>query len=341
MLDSMVTGTEEETTGQGPGGRAFRTGTIQVSQNIETDPSFRRWREAATVEDVHSAAAVPLVYDGTAYGVLAVYASRPLAFSQREQRGFEILGEAIGYAINASKTRELLFAEQVIELELVFTNAKTSLISISNDLGCSLRLEGYVATTAGDWLLYLTVPGDKADRFVEAALSNDHVRTVKPLDGDDAGRLVGLTLESSLLDAVAAVGGNLTAASLESGTGRLTVEVPHSTDVRSFLDQVRAVYPDVSLAARTEHERSVTGDTWLSDDRGPALTDRQRQALEAAFRAGYFEWPRESSAEEVAELLGIARPTLHAHLRKAECKLLTAFFDAEQSGGGRPTGTGN
>lgn len=341
VLDSLTSTTDEDTPGESLGGRAFRTGTIQVSQDIETDPSFRQWREAATVEDVHSAAAVPLIYDGTTYGILAVYASRPLAFSHREQRGFEILGEAIGYAINASKTRELLFAEQVVELELTLTNSRTFLVSTSADLGCSLSLEGYVATTAGDWLLYLTVNEAEADRFVEAAVRNNHVRTVKPLDGDDTSRLVGLTLESSLLDAIAAVGGNLTAASLESGTGRLTVEVPQSTDVRTFLNQVRAIYPDVSLAARTEHERSVTADTWFSDDRGPALTDRQRQALEAAFRAGYFEWPRESSAEEVADLLGIARPTLHAHLRKAERELLSTFFDAGRSSSGRPAGTGN
>ena len=29
------------------------------------------------------------------------------------------------------------------------------------------------------------------------------------------------------------------------------------------------------------------------------MTDRQREALEAAFRAGYFDWPRDSTAEEV------------------------------------------
>ena len=123
------------------------------------------------------------------------------------------------------------------------------------------------------------------------------------------------------------------------GRGRVTVEVPRSVDVRRFVSEVRATHPEARFAARTDHERPVTTDVWLGDDRGPALTNRQRQALEAAHRAGYFEWPRDSTAEEVADLLGVTRPTLHAHLRKAERELVSAFLDATGTGRSRPTGT--
>jgi predicted DNA binding protein len=61
------------------------------------------------------------------------------------------------------------------------------------------------------------------------------------------------------------------------------------------------------------------------------LTDRQREALEAAYRAGYFEWPRESSAEEVAGTLDISRPTFQGHLRKAEDAVLAALFESGDS----------
>lgn len=60
-----------------------------------------------------------------------------------------------------------------------------------------------------------------------------------------------------------------------------------------------------------------------------ALTDRQQEALEAAYRAGYFDWPRESTAEEVADVLDISPPTLHAHLRKAEGQLFADLIDQE------------
>ena len=40
--------------------------------------------------------------------------------------------------------------------------------------------------------------------------------------------------------------------------------------------------------------------------------------IETAYSAGYFEWPRESSGEAVADLLDITQPTFNKHLRAAE-----------------------
>ncbi|WP_242492963.1 helix-turn-helix domain-containing protein [Halogeometricum borinquense] len=51
------------------------------------------------------------------------------------------------------------------------------------------------------------------------------------------------------------------------------------------------------------------------------LTERQRTALEAAYHAGFFQWPRETTGEGVAESLGVSPPTFHQHLRKAEQKV--------------------
>ena len=52
-------------------------------------------------------------------------------------------------------------------------------------------------------------------------------------------------------------------------------------------------------------------------------------ALRAAYFAGYYEWPRRSTAEEIADSMGVSSPTLHNHLRKAQQKLLVAFLDEE------------
>ena len=58
------------------------------------------------------------------------------------------------------------------------------------------------------------------------------------------------------------------------------------------------------------------------------LTDRQRTVLEAAYRSGYFEWPRRhTSGEELADALGVASSTLHQHLRVATAKVLDSYFD--------------
>lgn len=58
------------------------------------------------------------------------------------------------------------------------------------------------------------------------------------------------------------------------------------------------------------------------DDRGVDLTPRQRDAIALARRRGYYEWPREVTAGELATETGVAKATFLEHLRKAEAKLL-------------------
>lgn len=56
------------------------------------------------------------------------------------------------------------------------------------------------------------------------------------------------------------------------------------------------------------------------------LTERQREVLEAAMREGYFEVPRESSLEEVADELGVDKSTASGVLRRGEARVLKKFL---------------
>ncbi len=56
------------------------------------------------------------------------------------------------------------------------------------------------------------------------------------------------------------------------------------------------------------------------------LTDRQREAVEAALELGYYEVPRTADHEDVAAALACAPSTAAEHLRKAESALLRAYF---------------
>lgn len=72
-------------------------------------------------------------------------------------------------------------------------------------------------------------------------------------------------------------------------------------------------------------------------DSNVKLTDRQYEIIEHALAAGYFEWPREATSEELAAELDISRATLLEHLRKAESKLLTDALDSVPIGKKQPT----
>jgi predicted DNA binding protein len=61
-----------------------------------------------------------------------------------------------------------------------------------------------------------------------------------------------------------------------------------------------------------------------------SLTDRQRAALRAAYHAGFFEWPRDATGEEIADSLGVSPPTFHQHLRKAEGKVFQTILSSPE-----------
>lgn len=57
------------------------------------------------------------------------------------------------------------------------------------------------------------------------------------------------------------------------------------------------------------------------------LSPRQREAMFTAVHEGYYQWPREVSANEMAEAMGISGPTFLEHLRTGEQKLINRLFE--------------
>jgi len=55
------------------------------------------------------------------------------------------------------------------------------------------------------------------------------------------------------------------------------------------------------------------------------LTTRQREVLEVAINAGYYEAPRQATHDDIADHLGIAPTTVGEHLRKVERRVFTAI----------------
>jgi|GEM_PF-61818 len=117
------------------------------------------------------------------------------------------------------------------------------------------------------------------------------------------------------------------------GTGQIVAEIPpqydSSTVVETFLDS----HPSADLA--TKHEReSVTPLFTRSAFRQvlhTCLTDRQREVIETAYEAGYYDWPRECTGTDVAAELDISSATFSEHVHAAERKLLTVLFDGPGS----------
>lgn len=58
----------------------------------------------------------------------------------------------------------------------------------------------------------------------------------------------------------------------------------------------------------------------------PGLTTKQKKAIDLAIENGYYEYPRKIELIKLANLINLSYSTYHAHLRKAEQKLLPFLF---------------
>jgi len=91
-------------------------------------------------------------------------------------------------------------------------------------------------------------------------------------------------------------------------------------DVFDAFDTIREERDaDITLERITGVESPMTDPI---EDRERHLSPRQQEALALASERGYYEWPREVTAGELAAELGVAKTTFLEHLRRAESKLL-------------------
>src|SRR3989344_1438744 len=61
----------------------------------------------------------------------------------------------------------------------------------------------------------------------------------------------------------------------------------------------------------------------------PDLTGKQKEAMGLAIKHGYYEYPRKIDVQDLARESKLSFSTFHAHLRKAEQKLMPFFFNNE------------
>ena len=98
---------------------------------------------------------------------------------------------------------------------------------------------------------------------------------------------------------------------------------------REVIDTVETAYPSAEMLRRQQIDRADDDPRRVQRRFTADLTDRQHAALEAAYHAGFFEWPRDADGTDVADSLDVAPPTFHQHLRKAERKVFESLFATE------------
>ena len=315
---------------EGIGATAARTHEVQAVQHL-TDLPYEFWQATAHEHGFRSLAAIPVVFEDVLYGVVAVYSSQPSAFDERERAVLQELGETIGHAINAIERKEALLADTVLELELREDGALAAFFAeLFVDGEGTGRIERTVLLDDGDALQYYTVTGADPERVRDALERVQTVESVRELQRDADRETTSFevrTTGKTMANVLATYGGATTRTTFEDGAVRVLTELPYGADVRQVVDALKGVYPDMEFVSRRTRERRAKTAPELRSAVRDRLTDRQRTVLEAAYAAGFFNWPRDSTGDELAQSLDVSAPTFHKHVRAGEAKIMAALFD--------------
>jgi predicted DNA binding protein len=112
----------------------------------------------------------------------------------------------------------------------------------------------------------------------------------------------------------------------EEGTLVVTLHLGGVDRLRAVVGELRERYDGVSVRYLARGAGDADPESLVPVDVG-RLTDRQREAIETAYEMGYFEYPREANASEVAEAMDIGPSTLIEHLTAAQSKLMGDLFE--------------
>jgi len=217
----------------------------------------------------------------------------------------------------AVKNRQLLFADSVVELEFRIDGGDTFSFDLSTKYGCTCALEWAGTTAGGRTFQYVTIDGLDGETVLEEAAAHDSVEECRLIhDGEE-----GLYDR----DAAVAVGGSgrsrTTARRSGTSLSRAGSEPVWSRSHKmpisgEIAEALTVIYENTELVARREVDRPVRTAAERRNRILDGLTDRQLTTLRLAYYSGFFDWPRESTGEDIADAMDISPPTMHQHLRK-------------------------
>lgn len=310
-----------------PANTAWETGSVQTVEDVAASGPQSGWRQSLVRAGVGSVCSIPLRYDGVTHGVLTVVAEQPREFSTTERRVLEQLGVSIGHAITALRRRRALEADSTVAIEFHGDTRMLPFGDLAVEMGCTARHERTVRGEDGGTALHISLRGRSDDAIVDE-VERSFGPEVSTVTRSGKGVLVEWSTDDWIGSLLSSYGGVIRRAEVDPKSGTtLTAELPEHVDVRGFVEQLRERYDCLDVGAVRRHQPQEPRPFGFTERLEQRLTDRQCEVLRTAHTRGYFEWPRESSSEEVADQLGITQPTVTKHLRLAENKLFTLLFD--------------
>jgi PAS domain S-box-containing protein len=197
----------------------------------------------------------------------------------------------------------------------------------------SLRVEGaetridvdsVVSLPDGTTVQYMGTADLPASQFVRAVEEVPHYLDARLLSSIDGYNRIEAHAEPTTVSSVfPSLGGRARAVIVARDEVRFCGELPGDVDPRLAADGIREFHPEIELVS----EELVYSPHLLYDVVADALTERQLTVLDAAYFGGYFDTPRTSTGDELADRFGVTRQTFNQHLRKAQRSVFRYLFE--------------
>ncbi|MFC7045207.1 bacterio-opsin activator domain-containing protein [Halobacteriaceae archaeon GCM10025711] len=280
-------------------------------------------RLAAREHGSRSLVVLSLRYGESNYGVLVVHSSRPDAFKEAERSALESLAAVVGLAIYARRQEQLLIGDTVTELKLSAVDSAAVFSSLATRCECRVEVDTMIPRPDGLVLQFLSVDGAPVDRVRDAITDQEAVDTYRLLE--ERGRHCQLEVcvqPDEFLSRLTGDGVVVRSAVAEPDEQVLVLEVAPDVDLQDVVAGVRRGHAEWSVAGKRTIDRPGPTHAYARQTLTDRLTEKQLAALQTAYAAGYYDFPRKSTATEIAAALDIADSTLFQHLQAAQRKLI-------------------
>lgn len=301
-----------------PDARTAITDMLQETALLDVEGGVRfveRELDAETWRADRTLAASAIRAGDQVHGLLCVVVG-PSTPADGLRRALVDAGRRVGWAVAATERKEQLLSDTGVELVFEATGGSV-FAAASRDLDCRLELDGIVPMGDQSLLCFVAAGEVSIDALLDRAGAAETVADVRLIrDAADHAQLELVLRPAAPVAAIVRSGGAVASLTAADGVARIAAVFSTQTDIRAVVEDVTSAYPEVSFQAKREATESTSpGDVHRTLERD--LTEKQRSTLRAAYFAGYFQWPRGSTAEEIADSMDVSAPTLHNHLRKA------------------------
>jgi len=207
--------------------------------------------------------------------------------------------------------------EAVLEVEHV--GCYTS--DLTRRLGVSITvLSGHATPEGSVGLWELSGPDAALPRAVEALRAHPHIERVDVLQKrPGAWILETVDTEAEVSNALIAAGLVFLPPVLIAG-GTETYRV-FALERKQVDRAVKVLSKKNRVAVRSVRDRTVASSPLA------ALSAKQREALDAAWREGWYDRPRRTDQARLAKKLGVSRPALAERLARAEANVVRALLE--------------